>query len=245
MASFELCPRCGQEYHNPLDRRFHAQPVACEDCGPRVWFEDIQGAKTFTEDAIQTARRYLKEGRIIAVKGLGGFHLACDASSAEAVKELRLRKKRSEKSFAVMVFDVPTAEKYCFLNTAERDLLASKEKPILILEENPKASLPEAIAPGLHTLGIMLPYTPLHYLLLEPEPGYPDIFIMTSGNISEEPIAYTNQSAKSDLVGIADGYLLNDRISISAWMIRLSRGARWTILLPPLAWFRSQSPETG
>lgn len=211
MASFELCPRCGQEYHNPLDRRFHAQPVACEDCGPRVWFEDIQGAKTFTEDAIQTARRYLKEGRIIAVKGLGGFHLACDASSAEAVKELRLRKKRSEKSFAVMVFDVPTAEKYCCMNSAERDLLASKEKPILILEENPKASLPEAIAPGLHTLGIMLPYTPLHYLLLEPEPGYPDIFIMTSGNISEEPIAYTNQSAKSDLADIADGYLLNDR----------------------------------
>ena len=211
MASFELCPQCGREYHDPLDRRFHAQPVACADCGPQVWFEDIKGARTYTEDAIQTARRYLKEGRIIAVKGLGGFHLACDASNAEAVKELRRRKKRSEKSFAVMVFDAPTAEKYCRMNASERDLLTSKEKPIVILEENPKAGLPEAIAPGLHTLGVMLPYTPLHYLLLEPEPGYPDIFIMTSGNISEEPIAYTNQSAKSDLADIADGYLLNDR----------------------------------
>jgi hydrogenase maturation protein HypF len=211
MASFELCPQCKAEYHDPLDRRFHAQPVACTDCGPQVWFEDALGAKTFTEDAIQTARRYLKEGRIIAVKGLGGFHLACDAGNAEAVEELRRRKKRSQKSFAVMVFDTATAEKYCHIEPAERDLLTSKEKPIVILEENPDADLPEAIAPGLHTLGVMLPYTPLHYLLLEPEPGYPDIFIMTSGNISEEPIAYTNQSAKSDLADIADGYLLNDR----------------------------------
>jgi hydrogenase maturation protein HypF len=211
MADFELCPTCAHEYHNPLNRRFHAQPVACADCGPQVWFEGTSQKKVAGEEAIQTARLWLKQGKIIAIKGLGGFHLACDASNPTAIQELRSRKKRSEKSFAVMVFDSTIAMKYCRMNAAEKSLLESKEKPILILERKPDANLPQEIAPGMHTLGIMLPYTPLHYLLLEPEPDYPDIFIMTSGNISEEPIAYTNNSAINELSDIADGFLLNNR----------------------------------
>ena len=211
MADFALCPQCESEYHDPLDRRFHAQPVACADCGPHVWFETDGETHSEGEDAIQTARTWLRDGKIVAIKGLGGFHLACDASNPEAIRELRRRKRRSEKSFAVMVFDQTVAEGYCDMNAAEKALLNSKEKPIVILHRKENAALPDEIAPGLNTLGVMLPYTPLHYLLLEPEDGYPDIFIMTSGNISEEPIAYTNPSAKSELHAIADGFLLNNR----------------------------------
>ncbi len=211
MASFELCDACSAEYHDPLDRRFHAQPVACADCGPRVWFESNGEEIASSEDAIQTARAWLKAGKIIAIKGLGGFHLACDASNVKAIRELRLRKKRSEKSFALMVYDQAAAERFCEMNAAEKALLNSREKPILILQRKPGAGLPAEIAPGLNTLGIMLPYTPLHYLLLEPAPDFPQVLIMTSGNISEEPIAYTNPSAKSELSQIADGFLLNNR----------------------------------
>lgn len=211
MAVFDLCESCSAEYHDPLNRRFHAQPVACADCGPHIWFESNNEKIASAEDAIQTARSWLKDGKIIAIKGLGGFHLACDASNPQAVQELRRRKKRSEKSFAVMVFDQSVAEQYCELNNAEKELLNSKEKPILILNRKNNSDLPEEIAPGIKTLGVMLPYTPLHYLLLEPEPDYPQVLIMTSGNISEEPIAYTNPSAKSELSKIADGFLLNNR----------------------------------
>ena len=211
MADFTLCPQCGAEYHDPLDRRFHAQPVACATCGPRVWFESDGQELASGEDAIQIARTGLKAGQIIAIKGLGGFHLACDASNPAAIQELRKRKQRSQKSFAVMVFDQTIAEKYCALNSAEKALLTGKEKPIVILHRKANAALPADIAPGLNTVGMMLPYTPLHYLLLEPVEDYPDAFIMTSGNISEEPIAYTNPTAKSDLRNIADGFLLNDR----------------------------------
>ena len=211
MAAFEMCPECRHEYNQPLDRRFHAQPVACPHCGPRVWFESVGKRVADDEDAIQIARRWLKDGKIIAIKGLGGFHLACDATNPQAVAELRRRKQRSEKSFAVMVFDASTARKYCQLDVDSEKLLASKEKPILILKANSHAGLPDGIAPGLNTIGIMLPTTPLHYLLLQPEHGYPDIFIMTSGNLSEEPIAYSNASAQTTLTTIADGFLMNDR----------------------------------
>ena len=211
MADFRLCARCEREYHDPSDRRFHAQPVACADCGPQVWFEAKDCPKSTGEEAIQTARRWLKQGKIVAIKGLGGFHLACDATNPSAIDELRRRKHRSEKSFALMVFDASIAAQYCHISPAERTLLESKEKPIVILERKPDCPLPAQIAPGLRTLGVMLPYTPLHYLLLEPEEGYPQAWIMTSGNLSEEPIAYANSAALSELGEIADGFLLNDR----------------------------------
>ena len=211
MADFQLCEDCAREYADPLDRRFHAQPVACAACGPQVWFQTTEGRAAENEDAIQMARAYLKEGKIVALKGLGGFHLACDATNPAAIDELRRRKKRSLKSFAVMVWDSAAAEKYCRTSPAEKALLESKERPIVILQRKPEVDLPAEIAPNLRTLGVMLPYTPLHYLLLEPEEGYPDVFVMTSGNISEEPIAYTNNTALDELADIADGYLLNNR----------------------------------
>jgi hydrogenase maturation protein HypF len=211
MADFQLCQDCAREYADPLDRRFHAQPVACADCGPQVWFQTGSGRQAQGECAIQMARTFLKEGKIVALKGLGGFHLACDAANPAAIDELRKRKRRSLKSFAVMVWDSATAEKYSQVSPAEKALLESKERPIVILQRKAGTDLPAEIAPNLRTLGVMLPYTPLHYLLLQPEAGYPDAFVMTSGNISEEPIAYTNKSALDELSSIADGYLLNDR----------------------------------
>jgi len=211
MANFKLCPQCAGEYRSPLDRRFHAQPVACAECGPQVWFEGRGQTRSRGEAAIQTARAWLKDGKIVAIKGLGGFHLACDATNAEAIDVLRRRKKRSEKSFALMVFETSIAEKYCRMTPEEKVLLESKEKPVVILERKAECTLPAQIAPGLRTLGVMLPYTPLHYLLLEPEEAYPDVFIMTSGNLSEEPIVYANDTALMGLREIADGFLLNDR----------------------------------
>ena len=211
MAGFKLCESCREEYENPLDRRFHAQPVACEDCGPQIWCEDHAGNRTFGEAGLQTARQWIRDGKIIAIKGLGGFHLACDALNEQALKNLRSRKKRSDKPFAVMVFDSSIAGNHCEMNPAEWSLLESKEKPIIVVRRKSTSSIPLSISPGINTLGIMLPYTPLHYLLMEPEPGFPEVLVMTSGNLSEEPIAFTNSSAISELANIADGFLLNDR----------------------------------
>jgi hydrogenase maturation protein HypF len=211
MAAFELCINCLEEYENPLDRRFHAQPVACPKCGPRIWLETPNGEKVFYEEGILLTRKLIKDGKIIAVKGLGGFHLVCDALNFKAIEVLRNRKKRSDKAFAVMVFDASIANKYCKINKDELNVLESKEKPILLLEKKSGVNLPANIAPNMHKLGMMLPYTPLHLLLLQPEPNFPEILIMTSGNTSDEPIAYTNLGAKAQLNEIADAYLLNDR----------------------------------
>ena len=211
MAEFTMCERCQAEYDNPLDRRFHAQPVACPDCGPQVWFESPASAPEKGENGIQQARQFLKDGKIIAIKGLGGFHLACDALNRKAVSKLRQRKIRSKKPFATMVFGIETVEKYCHINNAEKTLIKSFERPIVILPRKEGTQIPEQIAPGIKTIGVMLAYTPLHLLLLEPESDYPDMFVMTSGNISDEPITYTNVSAKEVLSSIADGFLFHDR----------------------------------
>ena len=211
MADFAMCPACRKEYDDPLDRRFHAQPVGCPQCGPQMWLES--GGKVYAqrEEAIQQARQWLSDGRIIALKGLGGFHLACDARNDAAVNLLRERKHRSEKPFAVMVFDSATAEKYCQFTRDEMTVLTSKEKPILLCQQREGSGLSPSIAPHLDTLGIMLPYTPLHYLLLEPAAGFPDALVMTSGNLSEEPIAYTNDQARKQLGDLADDFLFHDR----------------------------------
>jgi hydrogenase maturation protein HypF len=211
MAGFKLCPTCQHEYEDPADRRFHAQPIACADCGPQVWFKSQGKQLSEREDAIQMARQWLREGKIIAIKGLGGFHLACDASNEAAVAQLRARKKRSDKPFALMGFALDQIKAYCEVSTSEANLLTAPQHPIVLLETLSDSKIASSVAPGQNQLGFMLPYTPLHMLLLEPEDGYPTALVMTSGNLSEEPVAYEDSEALERLSTIADGFLLNDR----------------------------------
>jgi len=215
MASFEMCPDCAREYADASDRRFHAQPVACAVCGPRVWLEVSGGSDDAEhsegEAAIQQARRLLAGGKIIAVKGLGGFHLACDATNAAAVLELRRRKLRVDKPFAVMVSDVQEAKLQCIVTVPEHDVLESIARPIVLLLRGEHSNIVREVAPGQDWLGVMLPYTPLHYLLLERAEGFPAALVMTSGNLSEEPIATDNEEARQRLSGLADVFLMHDR----------------------------------
>jgi hydrogenase maturation protein HypF len=219
MSSFQMCPECAAEYANPADRRFHAQPVACPNCGPSIWLEQYRptenGSTTLImqlgDDAIQRARKLLAEGKILAIKGLGGVHLACNAKNPQAVAELRERKLRIDKPFAVMMPDYQTIKRHCHVNEAERALLESPAHPIVLLQRRSVSMIAGEIAPGQRTIGVMLPYTPLHYLLLEKEKGYPEVLVMTSGNISDEPICTDNIDARERLAGLADAFLLHDR----------------------------------
>lgn len=221
MADFKLCRECAAEYQDPHDRRFHAQPVACPKCGPQIWLEiPTPGGKTpdYCGDvALLQAQRLLNAGKIVAVKGLGGFHLACDAGDPAAVEELRRRKLRAGKAFAVMFASLNEVERHCQVSPEERALLTSRERPIVILEKKDTSPLPDSLAPRQHTIGGMLPYTPLHYLLFAAhplaEPGElpPQVLVMTSGNLSEEPIATHNQEARERLAGLADAFLMHDR----------------------------------
>jgi hydrogenase maturation protein HypF len=211
MAGFKMCPECQAEYENPADRRFHAQPIACPVCGPSIAYAQSGKKALYKEAALAAARELIKAGGILAVKGLGGYHLACDAANEEAVATLKERKHRSEKPLAVMAFNLASLEKYCQVSDDERKLLESPQHPVVLLDRQPGASLAEGVASGLSTYGCMLPYTPLHLLLLEPEVGYPEVLVMTSGNLSEEPIAYEDADAQARLANIADGFLTHDR----------------------------------
>ncbi len=208
MRSFSMCARCEAEYHNPLDRRFHAQPNACPVCGPRVQLVDNQGSAVHSEDAIDTASQMLKAGRIVAIKGLGGFLLACDATNEMAVKSLRHRKRRPSKPFAVMLASVEEAKKHCSLSRKELELLASPQSPIVLAKWRQVSNVSKEVAPNLRYLGVMLPYTPLHHILLR-DVNLP--LVMTSGNLSEEPIAKDNEEALGRLSGIADYFLVHNR----------------------------------
>lgn len=209
MAPFEMCGPCRHEYEDVLDRRFHAQPTACPVCGPQlelVWTGKDDG--TPSADAIGEAAAALRRGLIVAVKGIGGFHLACDATSEPAVRRLRERKHRDAKPLAVMVPTLDAASELAVVTPVHRDLLTSPERPIVLMEKRPGGGLAEAVAPRNGQLGLMLPYSPLHHLLLA-DAGCP--LVMTSGNLSDEPIAFTNDDARLRLGAIADVLLLHDR----------------------------------
>lgn len=208
MSEFGMCETCRAEYENPLDRRFHAEPTACAACGPQLSLADWAGGKVAVADAISFTRQFLSEGRIAAIKGLGGFHLACDATNSKTVEQLRSKKFREDKPFALMADSIEVIKKYCHVSKSEDDLLRSAARPIVLLTRKPDALLPAAIAPGVKTLGFMLPYTPLHHLLLE-KMDRP--LVMTSGNVSDEPICYEDHDAAGRLSEIADFYLLHNR----------------------------------
>lgn len=215
MHVFPMCAECTAEYHNPLDRRFHAQPNACHVCGPQVFLRDSTGQDTQAADPITAAAHRLAAGEVLAIKGLGGYHLACDALNDAAVRRLRRRKHREAKPFAVMVPDVAAARVWCEVNEVEAALLTHPRRPIVLLDRRPSAVLAPDVAPGYTTLGIMLPYTPLHELLLRAfaaaAPGRPVILVMTSGNLSDEPIAYQDADARARLGPIVDGALVHNR----------------------------------
>ncbi len=210
MASFELCPLCRKEYENPADRRFHAQPNACVNCGPVTWLEDARGVRQPLEnghDAIHRAAQLIRLGNIVAVKGLGGIHLCCDASNPKAVERLRKRKHRYQKALALMARDLDMVKRFAKVGPEEAGLLGQRSAPIVVLDASGK-KLPDALAPGQHTLGFMLPYTPLHHLLML---DMKQPVVMTSGNRSEEPQTISNADARQHLGEIADYFLLHDR----------------------------------
>ena len=223
MADFPMCDACRAEYEDPTNRRFHAQPVACPDCGPFVQLRESSDSPSeivsinLRWSAIVRARRLLREGKILGIKGLGGYHLACDATNELAVAELRRRKGRAGKPFALMFADSQTVHQYCILNRTELKLLNSHERPIVLLNRRTGTKIASSVAPGMETLGVMLPYTPLHHLLLnqidpvlmrEPVPA---ALVMTSGNFSEEPITTDNVDALERLASLADAFLIHDR----------------------------------
>lgn len=209
MAGFPMCPTCGREYHDPLDRRFHAQPNACPDCGPAARLVDRAGKELpGPGDWLAKASQLLRWGMIVAVKGLGGFHLACDATNAESVATLRERKRRPARPFAVMARDMAVVRRYCRVSAEEEQLLTSPAAPIVLLELLPNAPVALDVAPGLDRLGVMLPYTPLHILLMNEGP---ELLVMTSGNPSGLPLCIENDEALRRLGQIADAFLLHNR----------------------------------
>jgi hydrogenase maturation protein HypF len=214
MAGFPLCEQCAAEYRDPANRRFHAQPTCCPACGPRLTLLDATANPTPPDfalppdSALQLAARLLRAGRIVAVKGLGGYHLAADAASEAAVATLRARKHREDKPFAILAADLATARRLCAVDDAAASLLESRARPVVLLPRRPEADVAASVAPGNRQLGIMLPYTPLHQLLLAAV-GRP--LVLTSGNVSDEPIAYRDGDALERLGGIADAFLTHDR----------------------------------
>jgi hydrogenase maturation protein HypF len=218
MAGFPMCEQCGAEYHDPANRRFHAQPTCCPACGPRLTLLDAAGepaaagrptiSHLSSQAALDLTAELLKEGRIVAVKGLGGYHLAADASCEEAVAALRARKRREDKPFAIVAADLAAARRLALVDDAATSLLESQARPIVLLPRQPDADVAASAAPGNRQLGVMLPYTPLHHLLLEAV-GRP--LVLTSGNVSDEPIAYRDEDALERLSAIADAFLTHDR----------------------------------
>jgi hydrogenase maturation protein HypF len=209
MAAFPMCAACAREYRDPANRRFHAQPVCCPTCGPRLRLMDRERQPIrANEDPLSCAADLLRAGRVLAVKGLGGYHLAADAGSESAVAALRAGKHREDKPFALMVGTVDEARRLCVVDEAARRLLTSHRRPVVLMDRLAGAPVADAVAPGCRQLGIMLPYTPLHHLLVAQFGG---LLVMTSGNVSDEPIAYRDDDAFHRLAGIAPAFLTHDR----------------------------------
>src|SRR5208282_3908507 len=209
MAVFSMCPACQAEYDDPRNRRFHAQPNACWICGPQVELWDLEGKPVEIADAIAETVSRLRRGEVVAIKGLGGFHLACDATNPDAVRTLRERKRRVEKPFAVMVPNVGTAQRFCEVDDAARQLLLSPQRPIVLLRRREGTPTVGEVAPFNRYLGVFLPYTPLHHLLLA-DGGFAAL-VMTSANLSEEPICIANDEAVRRLQRLADCFLVHNR----------------------------------
>ncbi|MFI5312420.1 MAG: carbamoyltransferase HypF [Gemmatimonadales bacterium] len=209
MAPFVPCEECRREYDTPSDRRHHAETVSCHHCGPHVWFEEgTAGLRVSNAVAVRLAASAIRTGKIVAMRGIGGFHLACDATSDNAVRRLRERKHRDEKPFAVMVRTLDEARAIGRVSDAEAALLTGPERPVVLLERAMRSPIAPAVAPGLGSVGVMIAYTPLHHLLLR---ATARPLVMTSGNLSDEPIAALNDEARARLGAIADAYLLHDR----------------------------------
>jgi hydrogenase maturation protein HypF len=240
MAAFQMCPACQAEYDDPLNRRFHAQPNACWECGPQVELWNAQGRRLNTREPIAEAAARLQAGAVVAIKGLGGFHLACDATNTAAVARLREGKRRVEKPFAVMLPDVEMIERFCEVDAAARDLLLRHERPIVLLPKKHPNPAANVVTPFNRYLGVFLPYTPLHHLLFAAG-GFPAL-VMTSGNLCEEPIAIDNQEAFERLGRLADFFLVHDRdilrrcddsvLRIAAGRARLLRRSRGYVPVP-------------
>jgi len=209
MSVFPMCAECQREYEDPANRRFHAQPNACWKCGPQVELWDSTGKPLLGRDPIGEAVARIRAGEIVAIKGLGGFHLAVDATNNEAVERLRQRKRRFEKPLAIMVPDVHTAEMFCILNDEIRSTMQCVQRPIVLAPRREGTAIAASVAPGIHELGVFLPYTPLHYLIFAA--GQFEALVMTSANLSEEPIAIDNQEALARLGNIADWFLVHNR----------------------------------
>jgi Hydrogenase maturation factor len=212
MAVFAMCDDCRKEYESPESRRFHAQPICCPKCGPVLSLLDNEGKGVACKDPITQCTDLLLQGKIVAIKGLGGFHLGCRADSGEAVERLRQRKMREEKPLAIMVRDLAMAGVYARISGEERAMLEGPERPIVVLAKKNGAAIAPGVAPGLPTLGIMLPYTPVHHLLFK-DPRMPPL-VMTSGNTTDEPIAYANADALVRLSGIADAFLTDRKSGV-------------------------------
>ncbi|MCG2796986.1 MAG: Sua5/YciO/YrdC/YwlC family protein [Cellulomonas sp.] len=213
MASFPMCPDCATEYHDPLDRRFHAQPVACPACGPHLWADDGARRTTGDEAAIALAQRVLADGGTVAVKGLGGFHLAVRADHAAGIARLRARKQRPDRPFALMAGSLDAARRLVELDPVEEQLLTGVARPIVLARRRSDAPVAQGVAPGSAELGVMLAYTPLHHLLLRPGPAavpVADVLVMTSANLSDEPLCYRDEDAGL-LLRLSDLVLGHDR----------------------------------
>lgn len=250
MSVFQMCPKCAAEYENPADRRFHAQPNACWSCGPDIWLADAAGIKISSGgDTACKAIELLEAGAILAIKGLGGFHLAVKATDETAVRQLRARKIREEKPFAVMFASMEEIRRHCRVGDAEEELLLSQARPIVLLEKLVNPVIASSVAPRNRFLGAFLPYTPLHYLLFENAP-YRSL-VMTSGNQSDEPIVTENIEALNRLGGIADYFLLHDRdihtrcddsvIRVLSGKVRHLRRARGYVPVP--VFLRDKGPS--
>ena len=213
MAGFAMCADCAREYADPADRRFHAQPVCCPNCGPTLRYRDVGGRATEGDAGLHAARALLKAGGVLAVKGIGGYQLACDAANEQAVTELRSRKRRGDKPFAVMVPDLTAARDIAIVDDVSARLLSGPQRPIVLMPRRPGTSIAAAVAPHNPDLGVMTAYTPLHVLLFGmagDEPG-PTVLVMTSGNLGGEPICFSDDDALDRLSHLADGWLMHNR----------------------------------